>query len=75
MANNRLYIVNARTGARFMLAKSNAPMGWRLACTAEEFNDWCRGRDLEAVEGEADTILILDTDVTAEMLQCSTDGH
>jgi hypothetical protein len=64
MANNRLYIVNSRTGARLMLAKSNSPIGWRLACSQAEFDVWMVGVDMSSVEGDSDTILMLDTDVT-----------
>ncbi len=51
MANNRLYIVDADTGDRFMLAKSMGD-GWYLRgenegepTFAARFEAWCDGRD------------------------------
>jgi hypothetical protein len=67
VSNNRLYIVNSRTGARLFLAKSNSPIGWRLACSPAEFDVWMVGVDMSSVEGEEETCLMLDTDVTEKI--------
>lgn len=47
-----------------MLAKSNTPLGWRMCFNGHEFDEWVKGQDLESVEGNEDTTLTLETDVT-----------
>ena len=65
MANNRLYIRDARTGERLLFCKSMGD-GWYVASTFDEIhlNEWMEGRDINASYGNGPgrTELVLETE-------------
>lgn len=55
MANNRLYIEDADTGCRIMVAKSFGK-GWDWRKSANEINSWLQERERDALASYNDTL-------------------
>ena len=50
MANNRLFIIDGKTGERVMLAKTHGG-GWYLSVTKKELGEWMTSHDERACIG------------------------